>query len=78
MEPIPGRHPDSLQPVDHEERPKPAEQTGVKLEKLGDEIEEGVADLAGGVGQLALGLASMFARVFGVNPDNSLIPPKET
>ena len=78
MEPLPGHNPDSLQPVDHEERPEPDGQNGVKLEQLRNEIEEGAAEIVGGVGQLALGLASMFARVFGVNPDNSLTPPKET
>ena len=66
------------QPGHHVENPQPDQQIGAKLEKLGSDIEEGTAEIVGGVGQLALGLASMFARVFGVNPDNSLTPPKET
>jgi len=69
MEPQPGRQ---------SEDPQTDQQTGVKLEKLGNEIEEGTAELAGGVGQLALGMASLFARVFSVNPDNSQTPPVET
>jgi len=66
------------QPTHLPEDPQPDQQTGVKLEKLGRDIGNGAAELAGGVGQLALGLASMFARVFRVNPDNSQTPPVET
>ena len=78
MEPLPGRNPDNPQPISHEEDPEADEQAGAKLEALGGEIEEGTAEIVGGVGQLALGMASMFARVFGVNPENSPTPPVET
>ena len=57
MEPQPGHHP---------ETPQQDQQNGAKLENLGSEIEEGVAELAGG---LVESLRS-FAHLFGVHPDN--------
>ena len=71
MEPQPGRYPDNPQPISHDKDPEADEQIGAKLAALGGEIEEGTAEIVGGVGQLALGMASLFSRVFGVNPDNS-------
>lgn len=85
MEPIPGYHTEDPQPIHHEENPQPAGQNGAKLDEFGNEIEGGVTELAGGVGQAALGIAAWFAPLFGVNPehpqdqtDGEQPPPSQT
>lgn len=78
MEPNPGYHTEVPQTVLDGKNPESDESADTNLKSLGQEIDEGVTELANGVGQTALWIASRFATFFGVNPDNPKEPDDES